>query len=1470
MHVARRIVHALLLVLTLLVGATAAVLIVSQTLWFKNWLRGYIVAEAGNYLNGQLSIQRLGGNLFYGIELENIGISLDGSEVVAVENLGVDYNVFDFITKGLTVDRISLDRPTIYLRRDGDAWSLAKLVKKQEQEADREGPQFPIAIGDIGISDAAVVVDAPVGTSGFDVPNRIDHLDAKLAFKYEPVRYSLEISHVSFRGASPAIQLQALSGGVSVKDDTLFVEQLAIRTGETSLLLDGAVQHYLTEPQINVQVSSDTFSLPELARLVPALAGIELRPAFEVRLNGPLGALGVDMNVRSSAGQLTGQFLADVQAPGQAVRGELHVRHLDLAPLLKDQAQKSDLTADLRADLAAESFSAIESIRGTADVRSPRVSSSGYTAEQIVAHADIDGRRLRLDARASAYGAGLTAKGPVTIPQGDEPMLFDLRGRARGIDLAALPRSLKLPAAHTQVTADYHAAGAVGRAPATRRLTADATFAESTLPGARIEAGSTAGVTMHGTALSYRADMRVADVNLQETGRAFAVAALADPRYASRVNAHVKAAGTGTTLQQMAVTASGTISDSQLLGGTLPELTFDGAVADDTATVTARGSFADLNPAVASGKPMMEGRVAGTLDVNARVASLSAGVTPDTVDGAVRLTLEPSTVGGLAIDSGALDADYHQQTGEIRTLDLAARDLNLHAQGTLALNDTGDSNLTFHADSTRLEELGKLFDVPVQGIAKVDGTVTGNRPSLQLRGTLSADGLKYEANGALNSESNFTVRVPDLTFAQASVEADTRATFVTVAGQNINELTAKTTYENQTVNFEVAAAQPERRLEAGGTLVLHPDHQEVHLTRLDLAAGTQRWVVPEGTSPTVNYAATQVSIEQLRLMNGNQEIAADGRFGQPGDELTMRLSNVDLAGVDALLLRPPQFTGRLNADATVSGSKLAPTVTGRFEVAGGGFRQFKYDTLTGTVAYEPGGITLDTRLQQNAAQWITAKGYVPASLFSSAPADSAAVRRVSGHVDPATPADRIDLTVESSPLDLGLVQGFTTAVTDVTGTLEAHVRVTGSAQDPHPEGAIAIANGGVTVAPTGVTYTNIAGTVQLQPERVHIEQLTVLDNHQSSLSITGDLGVHAREVGGFQIWVNADDFKVIDNKMGNVRIQSAVSLSGQLRSPLVQGYLGVTTGEINLDEIIAILGASPYATEAAVRGDAGNTTAVIAQAVPAPAPSSPFDALRMNLSLTVPNALVVKASDLQTPGSPVSLGALNLTLGGDLTATKEPGGAVKLLGEVNTIRGNYDFQGRRFEILRDGSVRFEGLDQINPTLDLRTRRLIQGVEARVNVRGTLQKPEILLSSTPPLEQADILSLIVFNQPLNQLGEGQQVSLAQRAQSLATGAVAGQLAQSIGNALNLDTFEIDMAPENGGGPSLTLGQQVGQDLYVKVQQGIGDQSSTNVILEYEIASWLRLQTNVIQGSSTQQSVFRRVQGSGVDLIFTFSY
>ena len=1484
MSIVKRAAHVLIVVLTLLIGATAAAVIVSQTAWFKNWLRGYIVREAQQYLNGTLSIERLSGNLFFGVEMENIGLSMDGSQVVSVKDLGLDYNAFELLTKGLSVDSIRLNKPVVYLRREGDTWSLSRLVKKQATEADRSGPERPIAVDDIGITDGSVVVESPVGTSGVEVPKRIDQLDARLSFKYEPVRYSIEISHVSFRGSDPALALNALSGGIAVKDDTLFVDKLALRTPETSLSFDGAVQNYLTTPIFRLSIASDKLSVPEIARVVPALAGIRLQPSFNIKTDGPLDRLGVEMNVQSSAGTASGKVVADLVSPGQSVQGDLTVRHLDLSALLNDPKQKSDITASARVDLHGAALSNVNALHGTVAFDSARVMAAGYVADRVHAKARIDGRVIALEGNTAAYGTSATVAGKVTLPDFDKQsrlVSFDLRGKAGHLDLRKLPRQLNVPQVATDITAAYHAAGSIGagedsnhRAPANgskraragstppaMNIAADLTFEPSDLAGARISGGSTAGVTVNGSNIGYRADANVEHLDLQRIGEQFHVPALADARYRTAVNGHIAAEGNGTTLSELTLTANGTLNESSILGGTIPQLAFTADVARDTAHLTMNGRFSDVDPAVATGKPEMKGHLAGTLDGNVTLSHVSSGVTPDSVEGDARLTLEPSAIGGLTLTRASVDATYRDAIGEIRTLDVVGQDLNVRASGTVALNDTGQSNLKVHADSPNLETLGKLVEWPVSGIGAIDATLTGNRHELKASGNLVGDGVKYGENGALTVSSTFNAVAPELEIADATVVADTHATFVSVAGQDINEVDAKTTYKQKQLDFDATARQPQRSLTAGGALLLHPDHQEVHLQRLGLQAQGRSWQLAPDSQATVNYGHDAIAVKDLTLVSGNQRIAADGTFGQPGDALKVTLTDVDLASVDAMLLRPPQLSGMLTASGTVTGATSAPNVDAEFRIDKGGFQQYRYDSFGGTVKYAGPGVTLDTKLQQNATTYVTAKGYVPTALFKTghAETDSAA---------PAAPGngDRIDFHIDSTPIDVGLVQGFIPQLTKVTGSVQAKIDVTGSAADPRPSGVVSVDKAAFTVATTGVAYTNLQGKIELQPDKVHIDNIYVLDNHQSALSITGDLAIRERELGNVELFVTASDFKVVDNKLGNVRVNTNLEIAGELRAPRIEGDFGISTGVVNLDEIVALASGSAYATQQTEYVTPPNDVAT------EPASSSPMDALKMDVRVTVPEDLVVKASELRAPGAPVSLGAINITLGGDLRATKEPGKQIVLVGAVNTVRGTYDFQGRRFEILRDGTVRFAGepLDEMNPLLDVRTRRLIQGVEARVNVRGTVKQPEIVLSSTPPLEEADILSLIVFNQPINSLGEGQQASLAARAQQLATGSLAGALSTSIENALGVDMFEISTAPDSGATASVTIGEQVGKDLYVKVEQGIGASNETNFILEYELTRWLRLRTNMLQGSGTQQQLFQRAQGSGADLLFFFSY
>ncbi len=107
----------------------------------------------------------------------------------------------------------------------------------------------------------------------------------------------------------------------------------------------------------------------------------------------------------------------------------------------------------------------MSSLRGDVAVSSKHLAAAGFVAGPLNVKAKIAGRRVDLNGKASAYGAGATASGRVVLPdfskQGDrsQPIDFDLRGQILNVDLRRLPRNLNIPPADTNVDADYHVAG---------------------------------------------------------------------------------------------------------------------------------------------------------------------------------------------------------------------------------------------------------------------------------------------------------------------------------------------------------------------------------------------------------------------------------------------------------------------------------------------------------------------------------------------------------------------------------------------------------------------------------------------------------------------------------------------------------------------------------------------------------------------------------------------------------------------------------------------------------------------------------------------------------------------------------------------------------------------------------------------------------------------------------------------------
>src|SRR5437763_1053864 len=145
----RRLFQVVAFICTLVVGAASMAVIITQTTWFKDWLRGFVVRQAEGYVNGRLSIGRLDGNLFFGVKLEDVGIVMEGKPILQLKDVKVDYNGFSFLSGDVVLDSIHLNKPVFHLEETDHGWNILNLIRARTPETPSGRA---IAIGDLGIS----------------------------------------------------------------------------------------------------------------------------------------------------------------------------------------------------------------------------------------------------------------------------------------------------------------------------------------------------------------------------------------------------------------------------------------------------------------------------------------------------------------------------------------------------------------------------------------------------------------------------------------------------------------------------------------------------------------------------------------------------------------------------------------------------------------------------------------------------------------------------------------------------------------------------------------------------------------------------------------------------------------------------------------------------------------------------------------------------------------------------------------------------------------------------------------------------------------------------------------------------------------------------------------------------------------------------------------------------------------------
>jgi autotransporter translocation and assembly factor TamB len=148
------------------------------------------------------------------------------------------------------------------------------------------------------------------------------------------------------------------------------------------------------------------------------------------------------------------------------------------------------------------------------------------------------------------------------------------------------------------------------------------------------------------------------------------------------------------------------------------------------------------------------------------------------------------------------------------------------------------------------------------------------------------------------------------------------------------------------------------------------------------------------------------------------------------------------------------------------------------------------------------------------------------------------------------------------------------------------------------------------------------------------------------------------------------------------------------------------------------------------------------------------------------------------------------------------------------------------------------------------------------------------SSTPPLDESDILALVIFNRDLNSLGASEKGAVATMAGTAAAGMVVAPLADTLGRKLGLEEIDVQTTNEGGApGGVVTVGARLGDRLFARLRQQFGAQEVSELLLEYRLSEFLRLQGAVAEGDGVgraNRSLTRRVERAGLDVVFYYRY
>ena len=353
--------------------------------------------------------------------------------------------------------------------------------------------------------------------------------------------------------------------------------------------------------------------------------------------------------------------------------------------------------------------------------------------------------------------------------------------------------------------------------------------------------------------------------------------------------------------------------------------------------------------------------------------------------------------------------------------------------------------------------------------------------------------------------------------------------------------------------------------------------------------------------------------------------------------------------------------------------------------------------------------------------------------------------------------------------------GSTRLAADIGGTMDRPVVV----------GEATVAGGRIRHFGLPHGLDRIDGRIVFEPDGVRFDELSgVLAG--GDVQFGGRVGISGLEVEELNVTAAAQGMNLRFPEGVRSVVDAELVLGGDLEDAVLSGTVNVTDA-IWLSLFEPSTGFLDFTADQA--------------GLAPPTSESPLP-LRLDVRLVAPSSLRISDRTARIVAS------AELTVGGTYA---EP----LIFGNAEIDRGEVFFEGNRYRVTR-GSMGFSDPTAINPFLDVEAETDIrvptQTYRVTLGVTGTMDRMDVELSSDPPLQEFEILSLLLGDvrdpqaseiRSLRAREESRQELLQAGAARLLTSPISSGVGRVVEESFGVDSFEI--------APSLTdpTGQQSAQ-------------------------------------------------------------